>query len=184
MIIKYMYRSLFIALLLALPMSAFAKAKSGSYLGFSAGNAEQADDDDRVNLDNESEAVKMYFGYTFNTQEKYDLSIETSFVNLGEMDSIVAGVNTPSEIDGLASEFVLGYSWGAFGVFTKTGVFQWESKVRSDGRKLDDSGLGATAGLGVRYLVSSGLALRAELEFYGVDEAEFGVATAGLTLRF
>jgi hypothetical protein len=164
---------------------------SGVYIGGAAGSAKLEDDnlfaDSGVSLDDEDASVSFIGGYKFNPY----FSLEARYSFLGSYTvSALNGFSYISEdvdISSLSIHVVgtvpLGQS--GFSLFGQLGA----ASLMADCSGCDDSGAGS-AGFGVAYNFTEGLALALQVDAYAWQEDgyykdyDFSITTAQLALRY
>jgi OmpA-OmpF porin, OOP family len=170
--------------LVSLAVNADARAadyESGFYAGFGVGEV-----NDKVDgFDSHGVGFKIYGGYALS---KY-FAAEAAYMDAGQMEDTVDGVDVDIEADGLIVAAVAKLPLGeALSLFAKLGYTFYDEKVRatqgnfslSDKNSDEDLlyGAGAELDLGRRFQ------LRAEYEIVDVANADFNVLSAGVVFRF
>ncbi|HEX2492612.1 MAG TPA: outer membrane beta-barrel protein [Steroidobacter sp.] len=167
------------ALLLASGGAAMA-ADNGVYLGASVGKANLDIDNiggvSAADFKGEDTGYKLIAGI-----RPLDwLAVEASYVNFGEPDDTVGGVNLQAEGDGI-SAFAVGFlAIGPVDLFAKGGLISWDSKVSGG---FDDDGTDLAYGAGAQVRVWS-ISLRAEYEVFDVEDVDLNMASIGVTYTF
>jgi outer membrane immunogenic protein len=159
---------LFAALLpvLAYPVSVYAGAESGVYLGAGLGDTNVKGPLDENNIEFDSIGSKIILGYNFGLVPLIDLAVEGAYVNLGEESSgSVSFKQTSWNGFGLA-----GLSFGPIGLFGKVGMAAWETESRFGALSSTDSGTDPVYGIGARLQLGP-LSARIEYEYY--DQSNF-----------
>lgn len=176
MIIKKVYTFLILlfGLLLMNPVTVFAGADSGLYLGAGVGNATvkaKGTDPNSGNYDfNETDSgYKLFGGFNIGFIPLIDLAVEVSYVDFGN-PSTTFGAGNPInyELTGFNAFGLVGLSFGPFGLFAKAGAISWDSDSVIGTTSTSDSGTDSAYGVGARFQISS-LAIRAEYEVYDVS---------------
>jgi len=149
-------------LLLLAPVTAFAGADSGFYLGAGLG-----DSTIKANGFDESDTgYKIFGGYNIGFIPLVDFAVEASYVDFG----------TPEDVTGLNAYGLAGLSFGPFGVFAKLGSMRWDAN--------NDSGTDPAYGIGARIALGS-LSIRAEYEEFDVDQVDdFSMASISAVYTF
>ena len=148
------------------PLTAWAGAESGIYLGAGVGDTNIKGNQGGDDFDFDSTGYKLVLGYNFGVVPLVDLAVEGAYVNLGEETSGGITVEQTSWNGfGLA-----GLSFGPFGIFAKTGLAAWDAETRVGGITTSDSGTDPVYGIGARLQFGS---LTARLEFERYDQSDF-----------
>jgi len=168
---------------LATLITANANADEGLTLGASVGYVNIENDDPGFNFDANDTGYKFFVSYTASSY----LGIEGGYVDFGSPDDIVGGF--PGEIDASG--------WNLYGVgnlplsggvdlFAKAGFVAWEADSIIDGLLVDtDDGTDLALGLGARWNSSEAIGLRAEIDWFDIDEADsVWMASVGFEFRF
>lgn len=177
-------KKLTVALLgLAALFTANAYADEGLTFGASVGYVNIENDDPGFNFDANDTGYKLFASYTASSY----LGIEGGYVDFGSPEDIIGGF--PGEIDA--------EGWNLYGVgnlplsggvdlFAKAGVISWEADSIIDGILVDtDDGTDLALGLGARWNSEGSFGLRAEVDWFDIDEADsVWMASVGFELRF
>ena len=158
-------------------------ADEGLAFGASLGLVNIKDSEPGFDFDASDTGAKLFATYTASSY----LGIEAGYIDFGSPDDIVAGL--PGEIDASG--------WNLYGVgnlplsdgvdlFAKAGIVSWEADSIIDGVLVDTSdGNDLALGLGARWNASSPFGLRAEIDWFDIDEADsVWMASVGFELRF
>lgn len=159
------------SLLLALgsaPMVSWAGSDTGLYVGGSIGQSSfEKDNFNGLNVNDDDNGYKLFFGYNFGVIPMLDLAIEADYREYGKFGG--NGMNTEvtsSELFGL-----VGLNFGLLGVFGKLGYSDTDldRAVGQFNENVDES---ATAwGVGAKLKFTS-FALRAEYEALELDNVD------------
>ena len=151
-----------ITLLLMAPVTAFAGADSGFYLGAGIG-----DSTIKANGFDESDTgYKLFGGYNIGFIPLVDFAVEASYVNFG----------TPEDVTGLNAYGLAGLSFGPFGIFAKLGAMSWDAN--------SDSGTDTAYGIGARLAFGS-FSVRAEYEEFDVSDVnDFSMTSISAVYTF
>lgn len=159
---------------------AVAGSESGLYLGGSIGQSTITAKDQapgEPQFDENDAGYKIFLGYNFGVIPLIDLAVEGSYVDFGKP----SGNNVEIDLTGWDAFGLAALTFGPFSVFGKMGVLSWDSKSNVFA---DDSGSDPAYGLGAKFILG-GLALRAEYEYFDVNElSDLYMISAGLSLTF
>jgi len=191
------------SLIVGAPQAFAQSSGKGFYIGGSAGITQADIDVDAINAalgatsttaDESGTGFKAYAGYSFTP----NIAIEGGYFDLGKFttnSTVPAGtVQTEQKFKGFNVDVVGSFPLGdKFSMFGRLGVIQTSQDVSA-------SGPGGTAsdsydktswkaGLGVDYMITGGLGVRAEAELYNVpdgpdDSGNIGLLSIGLLYRF
>jgi OOP family OmpA-OmpF porin len=158
-------------------------AAEGLSLGASYGFANIEDSDQGFSLDASDTGYKLFGRYMFNN----GFGIEGGYIDFGKPDDDFLGQT--AQIDAEAWSL---YGVGALGLsdnfdlFAKAGFISWEADSLLNGVPVGfDDGEDLALGIGAKLGSESGLGLRAEFEWFDVDEADaVWMASLGLEFRF
>jgi outer membrane immunogenic protein len=149
------------ASLFAVPVTTFAGADSGFYIGVGAGEAAVEVKD--ANFDESDTSYKVFGGYNIGFIPLVDFAVEAAYVDFGSPSAAIGSIDVSSvNAFGLA-----GLSFGPFGIFAKAGMSSWDA----DSSGGSESGTDPAYGLGARLSFGS-FAVRAEYELYEFDQAD------------
>lgn len=177
-------KKLTVALLgLTLSLTANVYADEGLTFGASVGYVNIENDDPGFNFDATDTGYKFFASYTASSY----LGIEGGYIDFGSPEDIIGGF--PGEIDASG--------WNLYGVgnvplaggvdlFAKAGIIAWEADSIIDGILVDtDDGTDLALGLGARWNSEGSFGLRAEIDWFDIDEADsVWMASVGFELRF
>ncbi len=152
-----------LALALLAGSSAWAE---GFYAGAGIGITQVEDEEGGVSFDDNPFGWKIIAGYDFNE----NFAIEGSYVNSGEAEDTVSGIDVEAELTAFTVSAVglLPLSESAT-LYGKLGLYSGESEVSAFGLTEDDDESGLTVGGGVRFQTTEQLTLRAEFDWYDTD---------------
>lgn len=158
-------------------------ADEGLTLGASVGYVNIEDSDPGFNFDANDTGYKFFASYTASNY----LGIEGGYIDFGSPEDIVGGF--PGEIDASG--------WNLYGVgnlplsdgvdlFAKAGLVAWEADSIIDGILVNtDDGTDLALGLGARWNSNATFGLRAEVDWFDIDEADsVWMASVGFEFRF
>lgn len=155
----------------------------GLSLGASYGFANIKDSETGFSLDASDTGYKLFGRYMFNN----GLGIEGGYIDFGKPDDDFLGQT--AQIDAQAWNLygvgTLGLS-DNFDLFAKAGFISWEADSFLDGLPVGaDDGEDLALGIGAKFGSENGLGLRAEFEWFDVDEVDaVWMASVGLEFRF
>lgn len=159
---------------------AIAGSESGLYLGGSIGQSTVTAKDQAPGdpvFDENDAGYKIFLGYNFGIIPLIDLAVEGSYVDFGKP----SGNNVEIDLTGWDAFGLAALTLGPFSVFGKMGFLKWDSESNVFG---NDSGEDPAYGLGAKFILG-GLALRAEYEYFDVNElSDLYMVSAGLSLTF
>lgn len=162
-------------LLAATPLSSFAGADSGFYIGAGVGDTSLKID----SFDESDSSYKIFGGYNFGYVPLIDLAIEASYVDFGNPSTN----NASADVTGINAFGLAGLSFGPFGVFAKAGMLQWDADLASNNMTASDDGTDPAYGIGARFAIAS-FAIRAEYEVYDVDDADVEMISVSGVITF
>ena len=182
-------------LCLLLPVAIPAFADEGVYLGGSWGESLiETRFDDYFDFDDDDTAWSVFAGVQANDW----FGVEASYNDLGRYDESAVIDLTETSIDAELTSYdvmaVLSLPAGPLRVFGKAGVVFWDADVLAQvnppvgpGLQVrdDDSGNDLGLGAGLELALSDSLALRAEYEWFDIDNTDkvwFG--SVGISVRF
>lgn len=163
-------------------LTGIASADSLS-LGASVGYVNIEDSDQNFSFDAADTGYKLYGNYMFNN----GFGIEGGYIEFGEPDDNLLGqtAKIDAEAWSLYGVGVLGLS-DSFDLFAKAGVVSWEADSVIDGIPVGaDDGEDLALGIGAKFNTSGALGLRAEFEWFDIDDADaVWMASVGFEFRF
>lgn len=133
-------------------------------------------------IDDTSVGAKVFGQYRFNQW----VGLEAAYVNAGEFDENGSEGRLELTVDGFSMSLV-GYApWGGEDVdfYGKIGYFDFDQELLQDGSPQTRSADGFTAGAGARLSVSERIGIRAEFDWYALDDADFWTVSLGVDWRF
>lgn len=180
---------------LLLPLALPAVADEGVYVGGSWGETQVATQfDDFFDFDDDDVAWSVFAGVQANDW----FGVEASYNDLGHYDETGVFDLSPTRIDAELTSYdvmaVLSAPAGPLRLFGKAGVVFWDADVLAEvnppvgpGLRFrdDDSGNDLALGAGLEIALGESLALRAEYEWFDIDDTEhvwFG--SVGVSVRF
>lgn len=152
-------------------------------LGASYGYANIEDSDAGFSLDAADNGYKLFGRYMFDN----GFGIEGNYIEFGKPDDDFFG-----QVARIDAEAWTLYGIGALGLsenfdlFAKAGVISWEADSLLDGVPVGtDDGEDLALGIGALFGAGGSLGLRAEFEWFDVDDADaVWMASVGLEFRF
>lgn len=175
---------------LSISVSAIAGKDSGIYIGGSLGNTSLdvaiAEAGEGFSFDDNDMGYKVFAGYNFGLVPMFDLAVEGSYVDFGEIstslpdpfpvDSLEIGL-TAFDLFGVAA-----LNFGPIGVFGKVGHVWWETE--SSIPDFDESSNDMAYGVGARFQFGS-MAVRAEYEMFDVEgDVDLDFFSVGISWTF
>jgi OOP family OmpA-OmpF porin len=160
-----------------------ASADDGFSLGASYGYVNIEDSDQDFSFDATDTGYKLFASYTFRN----GFGIEGGYIDFGKPDDDILGQIARIDADGwnLYGVGNLGLS-DSFDLFAKAGVVSWEADSLIDGVQVGaDDGEDLALGIGARFNSGGALGLRAEFEWFDIDDADaVWMASVGIEFRF
>jgi len=178
--------ALMVAGLCAVP--AVSNADSGFYVGGSIGRSLlQSDivdpDLGSIDFDDGASAWKGFAGFNIDAFI-IDLAIEGGYVNFGKPDDSIAGDNVEFDVDGWDVFGLAGLELGPVGVFAKAGFIDWSADASFNGTRIgSDSGTDPAYGIGARFSLFSA-EVRAEYEYFDVEDIDLSLVSVGVAWTF
>ena len=153
----------FLALALLAGSTAWAE---GFYAGAGIGLTKIEDEEGGVSFDDTPLGFKLIAGYDFTE----NFAIEGSYVNSGEGEDSIMGVDVEAELTAFTVSAVglLPVS-DTVTLFGKLGLYTGESEVTAFGISADDDEDGLTVGGGLRFKMNDQFSLRGEFDWYDTD---------------
>lgn len=167
-------------------VSAFAANDVGGYVGVSVGYVttdalDELETIPGVSVDDSDTAFKVYAGYNYSA----NWGVEAFYADLGDLSATDGvdkfGLDAKSLGLALLAKLPVGEQSE---VFVKLGYQRWDADVTLNGSvfaKGDDTDV--MFGIGAAYAVDS-VSIRAELERYVLDDADFDVLSVGVSYKF
>jgi OOP family OmpA-OmpF porin len=169
---------------------AAAQDRPGFYVGGSLGQSEHADQCEGVgagiSCDDKDTAWKVFGGYQFN---RY-VAVEVGYTNLGEATAAAGGVTVTDEATAFEVVAVGMYPIiDRLSVYGKLGLFRGELDRSSNNPAVvtgSNSQTDITFGFGLRYDITSNIAVRGEWQTYREvgDITDVNVISIGALFRF
>lgn len=145
--------------------SSFALAE-GFYAGAGIGITQIEDSEDGLTFKDSPFGWRLLAGYDFNE----NFAIEGSYVNSGEAEDTVEGIDIKAELSAFTFSVVgllpMNESTKLFG---KLGYYDGEEEVTAFGITVDDDADGLTAGIGMRYQLQNQFTIRGEFDWFDTD---------------
>lgn len=162
---------------------AFAGGDSGFYLGAGVGqgsvDGDLDDGEGGFSFDGDDTAYKLIAGYNLGIIPLIDLAAEIEYVDFGKPEDGGAEL----DVTALAAFGVVGVNLGPIGLFGKVGVASWDADVSTDFGSGSDDGTDPAYGIGARFQIAS-FQIRAEYEYFDVDDADADLLSASLLYTF
>ena len=161
----------------ALPLTSYAGADSGLYIGGSVGqSALEAD----FNFDEKDTGYKVLVGYNFGLVPLVDLAVEADYRDFGSFE----GGGLSADVVAFDVFGVAGLNFGPFGVFAKAGYSDSDVDTVFENVKDSSSESNMAYGLGAKFQLAS-IALRAEYETFDMDDVDdLSMISVGATITF
>jgi opacity protein-like surface antigen len=151
-----------------LPVSAYAGAESGVYLGGGIGGTSVEIQDTDTSIESDETGFKLILGYNFGIIPLLDLAIEGAYVNFGKSEQ----GNTEFKQSAWDGFGLVGLSLGPVGLFGKLGMAAWENELSIGSVSTKTSGTDPVYGIGARLQIMK-VTGRIEYEYYdleGIDD--------------
>lgn len=166
-----------------------ANADSGFYIGGGVGGATlEADFGDTgipgfpSDLDEDDTAIKLFAGYTFDLPT-IDLAVEAGYVDLGEPDIDVLGVDVKLNPTGINLWGIAAVETGPVDLFAKLGYIAWDVDISAQGASDAIDGSDLAYGLGLSFGLGA-IKVRGEYEVYDLEDADVSMISLGLVYQF
>jgi OOP family OmpA-OmpF porin len=172
-----------IALLGVMAVCATPAFADGLSVGASIGYVNVEDSDPGFDFESNDTGYKLFASYEFMN----GLGIEGGYIDFGNPEDQFQGLTGQIDASG----------WNLYGVgnlplsgsvdlFAKAGIVNWNADSIIDGVLVDDTdGNDLALGFGGRWRISESLGIRAEADWFDIDEADsVWMASVGLELRF
>ncbi|HJP39856.1 MAG TPA: outer membrane beta-barrel protein [Gammaproteobacteria bacterium] len=194
-------KSLLVGLLLAAPFTVDAGGlptkTSGPYLGLGSGYSKIDARNDYLTVSDEDLSFRVLGGYRFAQIPQiplpfslkldlgFDFGIEVAYVDLGEAEVAVGGVDVSIDLDAVAASGVVYWPINpSLDIVAKAGLYAWDGKVKAlDTELLDDSGTDLSFGLGIAWQTGTGFGAQFEVESLDALDGVW-VATLSATYQF
>ncbi|MAF83373.1 MAG: outer membrane beta-barrel protein [Gammaproteobacteria bacterium] len=185
-------RSLLVGILLTVPCTVHADGlptkTSGPYLGLGGGYSKIDARNDFVTVSGEDLSLRVLGGYRFAQIPllfNLDLGIEVAYVDLGEVDEAIAGVDVSIDMNAVTASGVVYWPINrSLDIFGKAGLYAWDGKVKAQGvEMLDDSSTDLSFGLGIAMQTGTGFGAQFEVESLDALDGVW-VATLSATYQF
>ena len=176
-----------IVLGLAATSALAADDKTGWNAGLAASFAQYSFDSNQ--LDDSSGGFQVFTGYRLNKW----LGLEGAYYNFGDFDQDLVnpprppGGNAKAEIDGFTGSALLFAPIDSedFEVYAKAGYFAFNQQVLVDGAEVaSNSPSGLVLGAGSRFFLSEQFAVRAEGEWFDIDNGNLWTLNVGIEYLF
>jgi opacity protein-like surface antigen len=173
-----MRKCIFIITSLCSLCTAVQAADNGIYIGVGVGQSTVEVDDVLAtdDFDGEDLGYKVIVGI-----RPLDwLAFEANYVNFGEPDDTVAGMQLRSEGHGITGSALGFLSLGPVDLFAKAGLVSWDTEIGA----IENDGTDLLYGAGVQFRLLS-LAVRAEYEIFDIEDVDdANMISVGLTYTF
>ena len=158
-------------------------ADEGLSLGASYGYANIKTSDQDFTFDAADSGYKLFGTYMFSN----GFGIEGGYTDFGAPDDDILGqvASIDAEAWSLYGVGALGLS-ESFDLFAKAGVISWDAESKVFGVPVDvDDGQDLALGIGAKFNTSGSLGLRAEFEWFDIDDADaVWMASVGFEFNF
>lgn len=151
-------------------------ADNGFYVGASVGQTSLAIDDveidvDEFDFDADETSYKIFVGYRIFTF----FAVEGSYVDFGRFEDGSGAATLEADVSGFDA-FAMGMlPLGIADIFVKAGAIAWDADLEAAivglSQRDSESGTDPAYGIGAQFRIRS-FAIRAELEYFDVDEAD------------
>jgi hypothetical protein len=178
--------ALLIGTLFIAPVPSYAD--SGFYLGGSLGRSFLESDipdagEGSLEFDDGASAWKGFAGFNIDAFV-IDLAIEGGYVDFGAPSDRVAGNDVEFDLTGWDVFGLAGVELGPVGVFAKAGFIDWSADLSLNGSRIgSDSGTDPAYGIGARFSLFSA-EVRAEYEYFDVEETDVSLVSVGVVWTF
>jgi len=157
---------------LALAFMTPAALAEGFSVGASIGSSKIKVDDSSsgINFDGSDMGWKLFGKYMFND----NWGIEVGYVDLGNPDDTILGVDIDVEADGIDA-FLIGSipASESFDLFGKVGYIAWDAKISSPGIPAEsDDGSDLAAGIGGAFHTSDRFSILGEWEWFDIEDSD------------
>lgn len=172
---KTLRRSLGVLGIVALSAGPMAAQAQGWYAGAGVGQA------DLDVLDESDTSMKIFVGHQFNP----NFAVEFAYVDLGEAEANILGVDVTASADGfeLTAVGLLPLA-NNFNLLGRVGFLNWDADYDAGALSGSESGTDLTFGVGVQYDMSNTVAFRAEYQMYDVDDEDVNNLGVSALFRF
>jgi opacity protein-like surface antigen len=163
-------------------------ADSGFYVGGSVGRSFlegdiQDPDSGSIDFDDGASAWKGFVGFNIDAFV-IDLAIEGGYVDFGAPSDRIAGSDVEFDLTGWDVFGLAGVELGPVGVFAKAGFIDWSADLSLNGSRIgSDSGTDPAYGIGARFSLFSA-EVRAEYEYFDVEDTDVSLVSVGLVWTF
>ena len=164
-------------LLLALVIGGLTSTSAMADWYFGASLTDTTTEDGDFDADDNS--WKAFAGWRFL---KF-FGIEAQYVDFGEFDDTVGGMDFAAETTSLSAFAVGSLSFSRIDLFGKAGLAYWDNDFTT-GLGSDDTGTDLAYGVGAALRITGKLWIRAEWEIFEVDDADLDMASLGIHFRF
>lgn len=153
----------------------------GLYADAAFGRAQLDNEIDGLFLEDDAAAIRFGLGYDLGN----NISLEASYVNLGEVESDILGPGN----DGTTSGVVLGARFAVpisdtLNASARVGGFIWEAEIDTLNGEFVNEGEDLVYGFGLDFAVTDNLSLTGQWDRFEFDESTADVIWAGLRYQF
>ena len=180
------FGALLMAGLCAAPAATYAD--SGFYVGGSAGRSFLTADlvdpgEGTIEFDDGAASWKAFGGFNIDAFV-IDLAIEGGYVDFGSPSDRILGQDVEFDLTGWDLFALAGLKLGPVGMFAKAGFIDWSADARLNGSRFgSDSGTDPAYGIGARFSLFSA-ELRAEYEYFDVEDIDVSLLSVGAVWTF
>lgn len=173
-----------VALLLALPLSAFAQGYAG--LGFGQTTADFTDCSISTTCDDSDTGFKIFGGYRFNQ----NFALEGGYADLGESTFSIPGFASGQAEATTIFVHAIGMLpiTPTVSVYGKAGLHRWDAEetgqITGTPFSVSDDGVDLTFGLGLQANLSKQFSVRLEWESYDLDDSDVQFIGISAILHF
>ena len=157
---------------LALAFMTPAAFAEGFSVGASIGSSKISVDDSSSGIDFDSSDVgwKVFGKYMFND----NWGLEVGYVNLGNPDDTILGVNIDVEADGIDAFLIGSYpATESFDLFGKVGFLAWDAEISAPGIPPEsDDGTDLAVGIGGAFHTTDTFSILGEWEWFDIEDSD------------
>jgi OOP family OmpA-OmpF porin len=155
---------------LALALMTPAALAEGFSVGASVGSSKITVDDSGIDFDGSDVGWKVFGKYMFND----NWGVEVGFVDLGNPDDTILGVDIDVEADGIDAFFIGSFPASeSFDLFGKVGYLSWDAEISSPGIPSEsDDGSDLAFGIGGAFHTSDQFSILGEWEWFDIEDSD------------